>query len=117
MYIETVKIGETEVPMCVCASVIPCYKNIFNEDFLRKASSEPDNIDLFLRMGFVMAKFAELGDRAKVNRLTQNDFMDWLDSFRSGEIVTAAADIAVVFMKESGGEVSAKKNIPEQPGK
>lgn len=117
MYIETVKIGETDVQLCVCASIIPCYRNIFNEDFLRKASAEPDNIDLFLRMGFVMAKFAELGDRAKVNRLTPNDYMDWLDQFRSGEIVTAAADIATVFMTEASGQVAAKKNIPEQPGK
>ena len=117
MYIDTVKIGETEVKMCASASVIPCYKNIFNEDFLRKAAAEPDNIDLFLRMGFVMAKFAELQDRAAVNRLTQNDFLDWLDQFRSGEIVVAAADIATVFMNEAGGEVAAKKNNPEQAGK
>ena len=117
MFIETVTIGDEPVKMCVCASVIPCYRNIFGEDFLRKAAAEPDNIDLFLRMGFVMAKFAELDDRAKVNRLTPSDFMDWLDQFRSGDIVKAAGDIALVFMAEAGGEVAAKKNIPAPAGK
>lgn len=116
MFIETVNIGETPVQMCVCASVIPCYRNIFNEDFLRKAAAEPDNIDLFLRMGFVMAKFAELNDRGKVNRLTPNDFMEWLDQFKTGDIIKAAGDIALVFMSEASPGVEAKKNIPEQAG-
>jgi len=117
MFIETVNIGDTPVKMCVCASIIPCYRNIFNEDFLRKAAAEPDNIDLFLRMGFVMAKFAELNDRAQVNRLTTNDFMEWLDQFRSGDIVQAAGEIALVFMRDAAGNVEAKKNSLAQAGK
>lgn len=110
MLYEKIKIGGKEVALCCCASVIPCYKNVFDEDFLKNVTKAPDDMDLYMRMGFIMAKFAETNDRAAVCRLTENDFYDWLDQFSSGDIINAVENIATIFMKESGGTVKAKKN-------
>lgn len=76
MLYEKVKIGKEEVTLCMSASVIPCYKNVFGEDFLKAISKDAQNMDLYMKMGFIMAKFADLHDRAAVSRLTEKDFMD-----------------------------------------
>lgn len=110
MFYEKINIGSEEVTLCVCASVIPCFKNIFGEDFLKSVGKDPENMDLYMKMGFVMAKFAELGDRGAVNKLTENDYCDWLDRFQTGDIIQSVEKIATVFMREAKGSVKSKKN-------
>lgn len=116
MFIETVKIGELSVQMCACASVLPAYRNIFGEDFLKVVSADTQDMSVYIRMGFVMAMFAEK-TRAEVNKLTVDNFYEWLDQFSTGDMVNAIAEIATVFIKESGGSVAAKKNKSAPSGK
>ena len=110
MLYEKVKIGNDEVTMCFCGSVIKCYADVFGEDFLKAITKDATDMSKYVQMGFIMAKFAELNKRDAVSRLTQDDFYDWLDKYTTGDLVMAVEKIATLFMKESGGTVAAKKN-------
>lgn len=110
MLYEKIMIGEEEVTLCSCGSTIKCYKDIFDEDFLTAITKDATDMNRYVQMGFVMAKFAELNDRNAVSKLTKADFYDWLDKYTTGDLVNAVEKIATVFMKESKGSVSAKKN-------
>lgn len=109
MLYEKVQIGEDEVTLCSCGSTIKCYKDIFDEDFLTAISKDATDMNRYVQMGFVMAKFAELNDRTAVSKLTKADFYDWLDKYTTGDLIVAVEKIANVFMKESRGTVASKK--------
>lgn len=109
MLFEKVTIGTDEVTLCCCGSVIKCYKDIFNEDFLTAISKDATDMNRYVQMGFVMAKFAELNDRNAVSKLTSDDFYTWLDKYSTGDIINAVEKIATIFMKESKGTVASKK--------
>ena len=72
---NTVKIGERMVPMMAMASCDVYYRNIFHEDAIKlqtkKDLDEGDLVNFVMRMGFVMAKFAELKDRKEMNKLNE----------------------------------------------
>lgn len=110
MLYERIKIGTEEVTLCCCGSVIKCYKDLFNEDFLTAISKDATDINRYIQMGFVMAKFAELGDRNAVSKLPMDEFYAWLDRFTTGDLVNAVEKIATIFMKESKGTVPSKKD-------
>ena len=95
-----VKIGDKDVPMLAMASVDEYYKKIFNEDPLSAMTAKDSGIRtrMFYKMGFVMAKFAELKDRKKMIRLTEDDYIDWLDLFDSGEYRDAISKIGDVYI-------------------
>lgn len=110
MLFETVKIGKDDVALCCCGSTVKCYKDIFDEDFLTAITKDATDMNKYIQMGFVMAKFAELNNREAVSRLTKDDFYEWLDKYSTGDLVVAVEKIATVFMKESSGSVAAKKS-------
>ena len=57
---------------------------------------------------------AELNDRKKVNRLTEDDYCNWLDQFTTGELVAALPAIQSFYMASTGTTVDSKKNKEEQ---
>ena len=109
MLYETIKIGNDDVTLCSCGSTIKCYKDVFGEDFLTALSKDATDMNNYLQMGFVMAKFAELKERDAVSRLTKSDFLDWCDKYTTGDLVVAVEKVATIFMKESAGTVASKK--------
>ena len=114
MLYKKIPIGEVEQMFCACASVNVCYFNIFHEDFIKEISS--DNglaTSSMMKMAFVMAKFGELNDRKAVNRMTEENYCDWLDQFSTGELVEALPDIQAFYMSTNRGTVNAKKNSAE----
>lgn len=107
----TIRIGDADVRLCACASINVCYQNVFHEDFIKMISSdEAVATSAFMRMGFIMAKFAELEDRKAVNRLTEDDFCDWLDKWTTGELTEALPAVQNVYMASGRSLVDAKKN-------
>lgn len=112
-----VKIGEKEVPMLSMASVDLYYRNIFGEDpvaLQTKGIDEGDMINFVLRMGFVMAKFAELKDRKEMLKLNEGDFLDWLDQFERGDMFAALPDFQKTYEGQMLTAAEAKKNNGEQ---
>lgn len=110
-------IGKKEVPMLSMASVDLYYRQIFHEDAIKLQSGknfdEGDLINFVMRMGFVMAKFAELKDRKEMAKLNEDAFLDWLDQFERTDYLEALADIRATYEGQSLTESDAKKNNAE----
>lgn len=115
--IRNVKIGDREVPMLAMASVDIYYRNIFHEDPIKLQSKgdadEGDIINFVMRMGFVMAKFAELRDRKKMNALNEDSFLDWMDGFERTDYLSALVDIRLVYEGQATTLSDAKKKDDE----
>ena len=108
-----VKIGDKAVPMMAMASTDLYYKNIFHEDAIKlqtaKELDEGDLINFIMRVGFVMAKFAELHDRKEMNKLNEDSFLDWLDQFERSAYLNALGDVRMTYEGQSLTEADAKK--------
>lgn len=110
-------IGEKEVPMLSMASVDLYYRNIFGEDpvaLQTKGIDEGDMINFIIRMGFVMAKFAELKDRKEMLKLNEDSFLDWLDQFERNALFAALPDVQKTYEGQMVTTADAKKNKDEQ---
>ena len=112
-----VKIGEREIPMQSMASVDIYFKHIFGYDPIRLqaseefANNEGERVDLCLKMGFVMAKFVELkADRAKLNALNEDSFVEWLDTFEREDLLAATLDMWLIYNGQKKKESKPKKS-------
>ncbi len=98
---DTVKIGEKEVPMLCMASCNVYYKQVFGEDPLKIINEtergNAEAVDLFSKMGFIMAKHAELKSRKLMRELTEDDYVDFLDQFKNADYLEALDKIADVY--------------------
>jgi len=115
MYNE-IKIGDKVVPMLSMASTDLYYRNIFHEDAIKLQTSsqdEGDIINFVMRMGFVMAKFAELKDRKEMNKLNEDAFLDWLDQFERTDYLNALVDIRLTYEGQSVTHSDTKKKESE----
>ena len=115
MYNE-IKIGEKVVPMLSMASTDLYYRNIFHEDAIKLQTSsqdEGDIINFVMKMGFVMAKFAELKDRKEMNKLNEDAFLDWLDQFERTDYLNALVDIRLTYEGQSVTHSDTKKKESE----
>lgn len=114
---NTVKIGAVDVPMLSMASVDLYYRNIFHDDPIKLQTQETQNdgdlINFVMRMGFVMAKFAEVKDRKGMAKISQDDFLDWMDGFERNDLLNALPDIRRTYEGQSVTNASAKKNNDE----
>ena len=112
-----VKIGDANVPMLSKATVDFYYRNIFGEDPIRiqtrSGSDEGAMVDLMLKMGFVMAKFAESTQRKDMMALNEDSFYDWLDNFERADLFSALDDIQATYESQSTQGSKAKKNTDE----
>lgn len=107
-----IKIGDEDVPMLSMASVDIYYRNIFHEDAIKlqtKTQDEGDIINFIMRMGFVMAKFAELKDRKEMNKLNEDAFLDWLDHFERGAYFEALPHIREAYEGQTVTQSDPKK--------
>ena len=109
-----VKIGEKDVPMLSMASVDYYYKNIFHEDPIKLQIDKNEDygaIFVFMqKMGFVMAKFAEMKDRKEMLKLTEDSFYEWADGFERNDLVLALEDIQKTYEGQRVTGSTAKKN-------
>lgn len=114
MMYKKMKVGAEELTFCACASVNVCYFNVFHEDFIKMISSDEGiAATCMMKMAFIMAEFGRLNDRKAVNRLTEDNYCDWLDQFTTGELVEALPEIQTFYMASTGTTVGSKKNKEE----
>lgn len=102
---QVVKIGDKDVEMLAMASVDGYYKSIFGVDPLKLQQSIQDDdaagsIEFLQKMGFVMAKYAELKDRKEMLKLNEGSFWEWMDQFSRMDYLNALADIKSVYNGE-----------------
>lgn len=114
MMYKKMKVGAEELTFCACASVNVCYFNVFHEDFIKMISSDEGiAATCMMKMAFIMAEFGRLNARKAVNRLTEDNYCDWLDQFTTGELVAALPEIQSFYMASTGTTVGGKKNKEE----
>lgn len=115
---NVVKIGGKDVPMLAMASADVYYRQIFHEDPIKlqanKDMDEGDLINFVMKMGFVMAKFAELRNRKEMAKLNEDAFLDWLDQFERLDYLSALADVRMTYEGQAVTTADAKKNTDEQ---
>ena len=101
------------MPMLSLASVDIFYLHIFHEDPIKKQArndlDEGDTIDLMSKMGFVMAKYAELKDRKKMRELNEDDYLEWLDQFEHMEFLEALGDVGKTYNGQNVTYAEEKK--------
>ena len=112
-----VRIGDRDVPMLSKATVDFYFKSIFGEDPIRiqakSGSDEGAMIDLMLKMGFVMAKFAESTHRKDMMTLNEDAFFEWLDGFERADLYAVLDDIQATYESQAIAGSKAKKNNEE----
>ncbi len=111
---RVIKIGEKEVEMVATAATTYRYKQIFRRDYYRELNSEDrdkfDNVDIYTRMGFVMAKQAEKADMSKLN---EEDFFEWLEQFDPLAVSMAVDQISLLANGSKEGTVDPKKEAAQ----
>ena len=118
---KTVKIGETDVMMRSSAATAIRYRNIFHGDIMKELMEmDPEKMDAAViekiqKLGYVMARSAE---RADMTRLTEDDYMIWLDQFDTIDIMRASKDILMLYLgnKLSSSELKKTEGTAD-PGK
>ena len=112
---NVVKIGEKEVPMLSMASVDLYFKNIFHEDpiEIQTDMETSDAIGFYQRMGFVMAKFAELKERKEMLKLTEDAYIEWMDGFERNDLLQALEYIQKTYDGQRVPTSDAKKKNEE----
>lgn len=110
---DVVKIGDREVPMLAMASADIYYKRVFGRDAIQtqsNAQNEGETIQFYADMGYVMAMMAEAaGDKAKLNAMNFDGYVDWLGQFTAADYHSAIVDIAKVYEGQNKPTSKAKK--------
>ena len=112
---KVIQIGDQEVPMLCMASVDVYYKRIFGVDPLSALTSgdEGESTALMRGLGFIMAKYAESKDRKAMARLTEDDFLDWLDLFEEGDMLEALGEISDLYRAQKKPTSQEKKEADQ----
>ena len=114
----TATIGGKDVEMVANAASPYRFKQIFREDFLKRAietnGNEAESVDLFVKMGFIMAKQAEKADFGKLN---EDSFFLWLEDFEPSDVQMAAGEIANIYAGNAETKALPKKEADRQSEK
>lgn len=103
-----IMIGNREIEMAANAASPFYYKEIFKEDFLLKAQETPPDVNIFVKMGFIMAKQAEKS-HAEMMKLPPEEFFNWLSEFEPMDILNSAGEISNLYMGQTE-QMSAPKS-------
>lgn len=107
---STISIGERDVEMAANAASPFIYHKIFGEDFLLKTQDGSGDIELYIKMAFVMAKQAEIGEADMMKgKVTETDFIQWLAEFENMDMINALPEILNVYMKQKKTSSVPKK--------
>ena len=114
---RTIMIGGEAVTFSAMAVVDKCYWDVFHVDpvaLQTKAMNEAESIDFVERMGFIMAKYAELKSYKDMKVLTEDDFGEWLSRFSRLDLYNALPEIQSVYNGQQESVSEAKKKDVEQ---
>lgn len=97
------------------------YKQIFNRDLLQYLTEDRSDggsmeiaSDKIPELAYIMAKQAE---KADMQKLSFEDYMQWLEGFEALDITMNAAAIANVYISDSIPSVTQKKRSEKQKEK
>lgn len=113
-----VNIGGKEVAMAANAATPFFFTQLFKQDFFVESQkvtegNEGAAVDLFSKVGFIMAKQAEFNEtpakmHALMNKLSLTDYIAWLEEFEAMDIAVATGDIATIYSGQATPSTKAK---------
>lgn len=113
MYKE-INIGEHVVPLESNGATPIRFRKVFHTDIVKMFDSdEVDEISI-RELGYVMAKSAE---KADMNKLSEDDFIEWISQFENFDIMNALEDIITVYLGNNDVTSKAKKSVARKTGK
>jgi len=105
------------VPMLANAATPIRYKMVFGKDLLNSmmfTGGTDLDIEIIGRLAYLLNKQAIKADLAK---LTEDDYIDWLEGFDSMAFIDSAQEIVGVYLGSRGNSSKAKKTVARQPEK
>lgn len=103
-----VTIGDKKIEMLANGATPFWYREVFSADFFTDAQTTDDakTVELFTKVGFIMAKQAKGADMKKVN---VGQFMKWLEDFAPMDFPDATPDIVALYMAQTKETSKPKK--------
>lgn len=103
---DIITIGDKGVEMAASAATPFLFKKVFKRDFLKECQAENDNTELYIMLGFVMAKNQ---NEVLKGSIKEEDFFDWLEQFEYVDMINALPDIVNLYTKQKQGTSIPKK--------
>lgn len=98
---KDVTIGSKTVGMAANALSPYLFKQVFRSDFLKEIQKPEPDEDLFVKMGFIFAKQAEVTELSKLTKLNETDFFKWLQDFEPLDVMVATGEISGLYYTQS----------------
>ena len=93
-----VTIGAKEVGMLANAASPRLYRMVFKKDFLQECQKPTVDTEIVAEMGFIMA-MQDMKTTGECTKLTEADFLEWLEGFDPMDTLNAAGDIFDLWSK------------------
>lgn len=105
---KEVTIGDKEIEMLANGATPFWFRQVFSEDFFTEVQTTDDGktVELFTKVGFIMAKQAKGADMKKVN---VGQFMKWLEDFAPMDFPDAVPAIVDLYMSQTKETSKPKK--------
>ena len=113
--VKDVMIGDKTVAMAANAASPIFYKKLFHKDMLRVIASlmktteeeQMEAADTVIELAFLLAATGEHRDMSKIS---EADYISWLEGFELMDILAATDDIVGVYFAQTKTDSEAKKN-------
>lgn len=122
--IERANGSQDPTPLMANAATPRRYKQVFGEDLLTlfaNAEKKDENgtsyhIDFLAELAYIMAMQAQAANnnKVKLDKLSANGILNWLENYEGMAIENAATDILDVYLGNTATASEAKKNNEEQ---
>lgn len=115
----TISIGDKDVSMVSNGAIDIIYRQVFHEDIVKLQYEMPDDdvagmLNCMIRMGFIMAKAAEIESARELMQLKEDDFVEWLMQFDRADYIGALPKVRDVYEGQRITTAESKKN-QDQP--
>ena len=104
---KKIEIDGRELEVVANAATPFRFKQIFHKDLLRilgnETKAEEEGVETITQLAFVMAKQAEKADMGK---LSDVEFVDWLEGFSPLAFINAAEEIMNAYMDQTVGSAT-----------
>lgn len=117
---KDITFGEKKIPMRATAATSYRYRRIFHADLLqelvnnKKNGDDAVNAEVAQKLGFIMAASAADKD---MNALSEEDYIDWLDSFDFMELMDALPQVVGLYLASKETKATPKRRAGAQKGR
>ena len=112
-----VKVGEKDIPMLANAATAIRYKQVFGKNILTYFSgkAKPEDIaEVVQELAYIMARS---GEKADMNMLNIDDYIDWVGQFDVFDLLRASEEILSIYQGNEASKSSSKKKQGRPNGK